>query len=186
MSKFVDEIIRDIKKNPQSWEDVKGSGLKKGGIELCCCCVGYRFLSVCFVEINDEEIPTTYWDKWKIETAVTWWYKNIDLKFLSKRVSNNTDQLRPNLFDHLSFNDVTNAIFNGGLVFICPHIEYANYRGYIFRYNTVSGEMMMLTSVGLRYIGYEKMGDSLCIDNILVPLKEIYFPIQDFCLRNNL
>lgn len=81
MSKFVNEIIEDIKKNPATFVDYKGYGVKKGDLIIS----GYgnsKALSIINVWICDKTIPTTFMDKWRLESTIKWWYKNINLNHL--------------------------------------------------------------------------------------------------------
>lgn len=82
-SRFVKEIITDIKENPDEWRDNGGSGLKKDRIEIS----GYgnsRFLATIWVHINGKWMPTTYFDNWALEVAVMGWYRNASLYQISK------------------------------------------------------------------------------------------------------
>jgi hypothetical protein len=83
MSKFVDEIIQDLKNNPKTFFDCRGVGVKKENIAV----IGYgntRVLSIIDVLVNGESIPTSYMDKWRLEVAIKNWYRNADLSTLSK------------------------------------------------------------------------------------------------------
>ena len=82
MSKFVDEIIDDIKSNPDSWRDQIGYGIKKDRIII----TGHgnsAILSVIDVYVNNKQITRTYIDAFRLEKAVSWWYKNVSLKTIS-------------------------------------------------------------------------------------------------------
>lgn len=79
MSKFVSEIIDSIKNEPTSWKDYKGFGCQKEDIIV----YGYgntRVLSTCGVKINDKTMPLTYIDKYRLDKAVSNWYKTVSLK----------------------------------------------------------------------------------------------------------
>jgi len=82
MSKFVDEILEDIKTNKNSWakyEGYKGTGLQKPNIIIG----NYgnsAILSIAQIYIDDKCMPMTYMDRWRLEKAVGWWYRNIDLE----------------------------------------------------------------------------------------------------------
>ena len=81
MSKFVNEILEDIKNEPTTWKDYRGWGVEKGNIQI----YGYgntKLLSICSVKINDKEMPVTYMDRWRMEKVVGEWYKNMELKTL--------------------------------------------------------------------------------------------------------
>ena len=77
MSKYVDEIIEDLKNNPESFSDI-GFGLKKEGIRLTDFGNG-AILSIVNVEIDGREIPTTNIDCYRLEKAIKNWYKTISL-----------------------------------------------------------------------------------------------------------
>lgn len=82
MSKFVKEIIEDLKYNPETFKDYKGQGVEKGNIII----KDYgntRVLSVVDFIINGQDMPTTYIDRWKLEVAIQNWYASVSLKVLS-------------------------------------------------------------------------------------------------------
>lgn len=84
MSKYISQLIEDIKANPNSWSDYGGQGIKKDNIII----KGYgnsKFISVIHVVINGNEIPTSYIDLWKLEVVIKKWYKNIDLSILTSK-----------------------------------------------------------------------------------------------------
>lgn len=80
MSKFVDEILKDIKENKNSWVKCSyGTGIKKDTIVVD----NYgnsALLSIVHVLINNQDMPLTYMDRYRLEKAVGWWYRNIDLE----------------------------------------------------------------------------------------------------------
>ncbi len=78
MSRFVDEIIKDLKENPLTFKDFEGRGVMKNNVIVC----GYgnsKFLSLISVWINGKDIPTTYIDNWRLEVAIKNWYKTVPL-----------------------------------------------------------------------------------------------------------
>jgi hypothetical protein len=80
MSKFVDEILKDIRENKNNWIKCdNGAGIKKDNIYICQH-GNTALLSVVHILINEVDMPLTYMDKWRLEKAVGWWYKNIDLQ----------------------------------------------------------------------------------------------------------
>lgn len=83
MSKYVNEIIKDLKENPESFYDYKGRGLTKGNLKI----TGYgntSLLSVIWLYINGKDMPITYIDKWKLESAIRNWYRSSSFSILSK------------------------------------------------------------------------------------------------------
>lgn len=81
MSKFVNELLKDLKENPKTFRDYHGSGVAKGKITIC----QYgntRVLSVTRVYIGEAHIPTSYIDNWRLEVAIKKWYATIDLATL--------------------------------------------------------------------------------------------------------
>jgi len=82
MSKFVDEIIHDIRTNPDTWQDQCGYGIKKDNVIV----TDYgntAILSIISVYVNNKEMTRTWRDGYKLEKAVSWWYRNVSLKTLS-------------------------------------------------------------------------------------------------------
>lgn len=81
MSKYVNEILKDLKDNPETFKCNYGQGVKKDNVKIS----GYgntRMLSVIDVHINGKSIPTSYIDLWRLEVAVQRWYRAISLKGL--------------------------------------------------------------------------------------------------------
>ena len=83
MSKFVDEILEDIKTNQNSWSKNNraehGRGIKKDNI-IIAFYGNSPLLSIIDVYIDNQRMPLTYMDRWDLEKAVGWWYRNIDLE----------------------------------------------------------------------------------------------------------
>ena len=82
MSKFVNEIIKDLKENPQTFKDYHGYGVQKDNVIV----YNYgntRVLSVISVSVNGKDIPTSYIDNWRLEVAIKNWYKTVPLSVLS-------------------------------------------------------------------------------------------------------
>jgi len=83
MSKIVDEIIRDIRENPESWLPVKQekyvSGEKWCGIEKekaeVRITTNYS-MHLFDLIIGGAEFPYSIFDQGKVDRAVKWWYKN--------------------------------------------------------------------------------------------------------------
>ncbi len=82
MSKYIDEIIADIKQNPQNWMDYKANGVQKGNI-IVNLYGNSKLLSVINVRINNKEMPTKYIDRWRLEAVIKWWYESVSLKTIS-------------------------------------------------------------------------------------------------------
>lgn len=82
MSNYIKEILQDLANNPETFKDYLGEGVTKGNITI----TNYgntRMLSVIRVYINKKQIPTSYIDLWRLETALTKWYRTVSLKVLS-------------------------------------------------------------------------------------------------------
>lgn len=84
MSKFVDDIITDLKENPESFVDNGGYGVTKGKIKTAFY-GNSALLSLISVYINGKEMPLVYKDKYKLELAIKRWYRNISLSHLTKQ-----------------------------------------------------------------------------------------------------
>ena len=81
MSKYVDEILEDLKNKPETFKDYNGFGVQRDNLIIS----GYgntRVLSCIRVHINDKWIPSSYIDGWRLEVAIKNWYKNSPLKRL--------------------------------------------------------------------------------------------------------
>jgi hypothetical protein len=82
MSTFVNEIIKDLKENPQTFKDYNGYGVQKDNVIV----YNYgntRVLSIVRVSVNGKDIPTSYMDKWRLEVVIKNWYKTVPLSVLS-------------------------------------------------------------------------------------------------------
>ena len=91
MSKYIDEIIKDIKQNPTTWKRFDDWGLKKDNIIIAQCGNGSKFFmfwatSIAKVIINNKDTTSsiTFCDRYKIEEVFLWWMKNIKLEILLK------------------------------------------------------------------------------------------------------
>jgi hypothetical protein len=81
MSNYVRELLKDISSNPETFKDYFGNGIEKDNIRI----TGFgntRLLSCITVRINNKDIPTSYIDKWRLETAIKKWYRTVSLKTL--------------------------------------------------------------------------------------------------------
>ena len=88
MSKSVDEFIKLLKENPKDWLNNSGINypyksliskdesikIEKHG-NTCC-------LSVITLTCGNNEVLTTWFDRFKLENAVSEWFRNIGLKEL--------------------------------------------------------------------------------------------------------
>lgn len=81
MSKYVDEILKDLNDNPTSFKDYHGQGVEKGNI-IISQYGNTRVLSVINVHINGKSMPTSYIDLWRLEVAIKKWYRTVSLKVL--------------------------------------------------------------------------------------------------------
>jgi hypothetical protein len=82
MSKFVDDIIKDIKQTPTKWDRYRGDGIRKGFLIISPIGGGPLF-SVIQVEFEGVDMPLTYIDRWRLEVAVRKWFKKVDLEHLN-------------------------------------------------------------------------------------------------------
>lgn len=83
MSKFVDEIVKDIRENPRKWRRYGERGLMAG--EVVIDGLGNtKALSICDVLINgrDSYVALTWFDKYRIESACLWWMRNASLELM--------------------------------------------------------------------------------------------------------
>ena len=90
MSKYIDEIVKDIRENPKSWRRMGDFGLKKDNIKLSQFGNGSRFFclwmtSIVKIEINGKDCynQTTFIDRYRLEEAFLWWMKNASIEMLS-------------------------------------------------------------------------------------------------------
>lgn len=81
MSKYVDEILKDLNDNPTSFKDYYGQGVEKGNI-IISKYGNTMLLSVIDVRINGKSIPTSYIDLWRLEVSIKKWYRTVSLKVL--------------------------------------------------------------------------------------------------------
>ncbi len=79
MSRYVDMLVKSIKDHPSNWfvGDYAGhlvcGEVEIGGIG------NTKLLSVCYISCKGVDVVMTYTDRYKIEGAVLWWYKNCSL-----------------------------------------------------------------------------------------------------------
>lgn len=84
MSKYIDDIIADIKANPTTWNTRDWwVGIQKNKTDIW----GYwntAILSIIEVLEGNLPLPMTWMDKYKLEKAVGHWYKTIPFNHLKK------------------------------------------------------------------------------------------------------
>lgn len=82
MSKFVNELLNSIYNKKNNWKKCSnGTGIEMDNI-IIEQFGNSRLLSIICVEIDNQNIPLTYMDKYRLEKAVGWWYQNVDLNQL--------------------------------------------------------------------------------------------------------
>jgi len=84
MSKYIDDIIKDIKTNPETYSIYYSSGLKKDNIKITSF-GDFRLFPIMHVYIKDISIPTSYIDNWRLGSVMKKWYKNVSLEQLKER-----------------------------------------------------------------------------------------------------
>jgi hypothetical protein len=84
MSKFVDDIIYNIRKQPETWSVLprrtqeKASGIASGRVQIRL--HGNSALaSIIDVDVDGIEMTITYWDRFFLERAVSWWFRQVRL-----------------------------------------------------------------------------------------------------------
>jgi hypothetical protein len=88
MSKYISEIINDIKTNPETWKRYGNAGLQKGDIIIRDCGNGHKcllwFTSVVEVEIDGIQCweLLTWLDKYRMEETFLWWMRNATLAMM--------------------------------------------------------------------------------------------------------
>jgi len=83
MSRYINEIIQDIKTNPETWKRYGDSGLQKGDVIIHQCGNGHKFFmgritSVVEVTINGKDTwsNASWRDKYRIEETLLWLIRN--------------------------------------------------------------------------------------------------------------
>ncbi len=83
MSKYIDEIITDIRNTPTSWKPYQ-DGIKRGEIEITNGVTNtfflYYLVPTVIVESKGIKLSMSYQDSIKIMKAVRWWFKNAPLE----------------------------------------------------------------------------------------------------------
>lgn len=86
MSQYINEIIKDIRTNPQSWKRYNNDGLQKGDIVIDNTGNGHKLYfgwlgSVVNVKIKGKDSwgLLTQRDKYRLEEAFLWWIRNSTL-----------------------------------------------------------------------------------------------------------
>lgn len=85
MSQFVDDIIHHLDKNSDLFTHVGPGALRSVGGDTDISGHGNTaLLSIIKVRVQDEPVPLTYMDTYKLEKAVSRWFRNISLNHLIK------------------------------------------------------------------------------------------------------
>lgn len=82
MSKFVNEILIELKQTPESFKDYNGEGVQKNNI-IVYQYSNSRVFSLIEVSVNNKNIPLSYIDRWRLESGIKNWYRTVSLKTLS-------------------------------------------------------------------------------------------------------
>ncbi len=88
MSKYITEIVADIKANPKSWKRYKEDGLQKDEIIIGLCGNGHKLFFlwatslVVVITNGNKSFGLTFYDKYQIEEAFLWWNRNATLKMM--------------------------------------------------------------------------------------------------------
>ena len=92
MSNFVNQIVRDIRKEPETWE-LKNGGLKHrvGAIEIVNFgnghfLFGLWFTSICEVIICGESVRLSWRDMFRLEQSFIWWQRNASVEMLNAKL----------------------------------------------------------------------------------------------------
>lgn len=84
MSIFVNELLNLIYNEKNNWKKCSnGTGIEKDNI-IIKNFGNSKLLSIIDVKIDNQDIPLTYMDKYRLEKAVGWWYQNVELNQLLK------------------------------------------------------------------------------------------------------
>jgi len=79
MSVLVDEAIADIENNPETF--FSASNTQFGGFENDIYRVYFggntKILSIINLDVNGVNITLSWWDKYRLERASLWWWKNV-------------------------------------------------------------------------------------------------------------
>jgi hypothetical protein len=78
MSKYVNEIVSDIKMNPDAWQNCGNGSICKGRIVIGPMSPAL-LLVMAEVKIDGREQPVTYGDQFKLEKALRYWFRNVPL-----------------------------------------------------------------------------------------------------------
>lgn len=87
MSKYITEIVKDIRSNPETWKRYGNYGLQKGNIVMSGFGNGHKLLwgwctSVVDVTINNKDAKLTFIDKYRLEETYKWWMRNATLAMI--------------------------------------------------------------------------------------------------------
>jgi len=85
MSLFVDEIIHDLRTNPHNWKDFNGMGVYKDAVTVYGALTFlWWFISLISVNINDKDMPISFFDKIRLELAIKRWYRSSSIHRLKQ------------------------------------------------------------------------------------------------------
>lgn len=90
MSKFINEIIEDIRNHPETWVRYGKDGLQKNDIIIDGCGNGHKLFfawmtSIVEISVNKKEVwgHITWRDKYRMEETFRWWIRNASLQMMS-------------------------------------------------------------------------------------------------------
>lgn len=91
MSKFVDELVLDIRTNPQDWKRYGDEGLIRDDVYVGPCGNGSKYFMFWLTSVVDVIIGgkstsehMTWRDKCRLEEAFLWWMRSQSLEALKK------------------------------------------------------------------------------------------------------
>jgi hypothetical protein len=90
MSKFVDEIVKDMRENPAAWViSSYRMRLERDGVAVYDYGNGSKWhlmwlSSIVEVSVKEKTIPLSWSDKYKLEEACKHWLKNATLEMIAR------------------------------------------------------------------------------------------------------
>lgn len=82
MSKFVDDLIRQVKNSPDLFSAVDESTIKSSLVYLHAW--NAEWLPIVDLKIYGVDMRLTYWDKVRLYRLLAWWFKQARLNHLIK------------------------------------------------------------------------------------------------------